>query len=143
MTDDIFGSDIKLDEDLEAVVAANGELVLISGAVTGAQDIRLRIKTPLGSLFYDVDFGSLVHNWIREENTTTNRMAFEAEVSRRVKLDPRVASGSVKCTVKSWDETGITAVLSWTFLGDSTKYNLVVFVGSDNMELVVSDVNAG
>lgn len=140
---DIFGQDIKLDDELEAVVAANGELVLTEGAETAAQDVRLRIMTPLESLFYDVSFGSLVHHWFREENTQGNRMAFEAELSRRVKADSRVALGTVSCKVQSWDEKGITASLSWRLSEEDSLLNLVVFVDSEKMELVVKDVELG
>lgn len=139
---DIFGQDIKLDSDGQAVVAANGELVLTEGADTGIQDIRLRLFTPLTTLFYDQDFGSLVHEWIRDENTSSVRMAFCAEVKKRVRLDPRVEIGTEACSIRSWDETGIVANVSWSFIGDDHDYNLVIETNED-MEIVISDVNPG
>ena len=57
---ELWGQDIALDDNGQARVAANGELVLTDGVETGVQDIKLRLFTRLGSLFYDLDFGSLI-----------------------------------------------------------------------------------
>lgn len=104
-----MGQDIALDAFGQARVAANGELVLTEGVETGVQDIVLRIFTRLGGLFYDTSFGSLIHDWILEESTAANRTALESEIIMRVELDPRVAVGSVRCSVTGWDETTVTA----------------------------------
>ena len=138
--EEIFGQDIKLDGSGQALVAANGELILTQGLETGSQDIRLRLFTPLGTLFYDKEFGSLVHEWIKDENSLSARMAFCAEVTRRVRLAPRVQYGTEACSIRSWSESGITADVSWTFIDDDHVYNLVIETNED-MEMVISDVN--
>ena len=51
MADEIFGRDIALNNEGQARVAANGELILTDGVDTGVQDIVLRIFTRLGQLF--------------------------------------------------------------------------------------------
>jgi hypothetical protein len=139
--DDIFGQDIKLDATGQAVVAANGELVLTQGAETGVQDVRLRLFTPLEELFYDIDFGSLLHYWIKEENTQANRDGFEAEVETRIDEDPRVETGTPSCSVLSWDDTGITAQCQWEFIGEDHPYNLVISYDANKQEMVIADVN--
>lgn len=128
---------------MQALVAANGEVVMTEGAETGVQDIRLRLIIFLGTLFYDVDFGALIHNWIKEENILSARMGFEAEVKRRIEMDPRVVLGTTDCKIESWDETGITANVSWKFIDEDHPYNLVIEVNSDKMEIVIKDVNTG
>ena len=72
---DLWGRDIALDDAGQARIAASGELILTDGVETGLQDIRLRLFTRLGTLFYDDEFGSLVHDWILEESTEANRTA--------------------------------------------------------------------
>jgi len=139
--DDLFGQDIKLDQVGQAMVAANGELLLTEGAGTGVQDIRLRLFTPLGELFYDQGFGSLIHEWIKEENSQANRSAFEAEAERRVQTDPRVVPGSAGCRIQAWNETGLTARVSWQFIGENHPYNLVVGFDADKGERVIKDVD--
>ena len=138
---DIFGQDIQLDNNGLPLVAANGELLLTSGAATGVQDVRLRLMTPLGELFYDVDFGSLIHHWFLDENSPAGRSGFEAEVERRIEEDPRVEVGTAGCSIQSWDEQGFTARASFEFIGDDTPYNLVIAYDSTNKDLVIKDVN--
>ena len=139
---EIYGQDIKLDDGMQALVSAGGELLLTQGAETGVQDIKLRLFTRLGNLFYDKKFGALVHDWIKEENTLSSRMGFVAEVSRRILLDERVKPGTVSCSIISWDPEGIKAAVSWEFIDESHVYNLVIEVNS-NMEMVIKDVNPG
>lgn len=136
---DLWGQDIALDAQGQARVAANGEIILTEGVETGVQDIRLRIFTRLGSLFYDTDFGSLIHDWILEDSTAINRAAFEAEIVQRVEEDPRVVVGSVRCSVVQWDEKSITAQASWRFVDEDTPLNLVLQVNKLTMELVIED----
>ncbi|OHD25784.1 MAG: baseplate assembly protein [Spirochaetes bacterium GWB1_59_5] len=139
--DDIFGEDIKLDDSGQALVAANGELLLTAGAETGVQDIRLRLGTPLGELFYDSEFGGLIHEWYRDENSQSNRNAFEAEVEQRVEEDPRVVLGTVSCKVASWNEHGFTAHAAWEFIGEDHPFNLVISYDANKKEMVIRDVN--
>ena len=139
--DDFFGQDIKLGDNGQALAAANGELILTSGVETGVQDIRLQLGTPLGELFYDIDAGSLIHRWYRDENTQGNRSGLEAEVEQRIEADPRVVLGTVSCKITAWDETGITANAQWEFIGEDQPFNLVLSFDNDKKELVIRDVN--
>jgi len=138
---DLFGQDIKLGDDGRTAVAANGELLLTDGPRTGVQDIRLRLMTPLGELFYDSEVGSVILQWIGDENTASNRISFEAEVEQRIEEDPRVTLGSVSCKVISWDEKGLTARATFEFITENHPYNLVIDYASDKKELVIRDVN--
>ena len=136
---DLWGQDIALDSSGQARVAANGELILTEGVETGVQDIRLRLFTRLGVLFYDRDFGSLIFDWIYEENTATARTAFIAEVTMRVEEDPRVVPGSVKCSVLRWTERLFEAVVSWRFVDVDHPLNLVLQADKTVKELVIKD----
>ena len=138
---DLWGQDIALDADGQAKVAANGELVLTEGVDTGVQDIRLRLFTRLGSLFYDRAFGSLIHDWILEDSTAATRAAFEAEVVMRIEEDPRPVVGSVRCEVTAWDERSITALASWRFIDEDTPINLVLQVNKQTLKMVVQDAD--
>ena len=143
MMTDIFGQDIKLDDTMQAAVAANGELILTDGVDTAIQDIRIRLFTILGGLFYDVEFGSRVHEWINEENTPANRMAFESEIIRCVQKDPALIAETVVCRVTGWDDTGIRAELSGVLIGEDHPFNLVIQTDSSKMDMVIKDVSAG
>lgn len=140
-TTDLWGQDIALDAAGQARVAANGELILTDGLRTGVQDVMLRLLTPLGSLFYDTEFGSLLHEFIKDESTTSRHMEFEAEVVLRVEMDPRVAVGSVACRVTAWDEISLTAEASWRFIDEDSPTNIVLQANKSTLELVIADVN--
>ena len=142
-TTDLWGQDIALDDSGQARVAANGELLLTDGVATGVhtfQQISVSF-TRLGNLFYDREFGSLIHDWILEDSTAGNRAAFESEIVMRVEEDPRVVVGSVRCTVTAWDETSITALATWRFLDTDTPLSLVLQVNKLTMELVIEDAD--
>lgn len=138
---DLFGQDIKIDVTGQALVAANGELLLTEGVETGVQDIRLRLGTPLEELFYDIEFGSIIHKWFRDESTLGNRDSFAAEVEQRIEEDPRVVLGTVSCKIVSFNETGFTAQAEWEFIGEDHSFNLVISYDSAKKEMVIRDVN--
>ncbi|MBU1002799.1 MAG: baseplate assembly protein [Proteobacteria bacterium] len=141
MSGEVYGQDIRLGADFQALVAANGELVLSDGVQTGEQDVRLRLFTRLGTLFYDVNFGSLIHDWIHDENTSTNRLGLASELAVRVALDSRVEPGTVVSSVLSWNETGLVIQVAWTFIDEDHPSNLVLEVGEDGtISEVLQDV---
>lgn len=138
---DLWGQDIALDDAGQARIAASGELVLTDGVETGLQDIRLRLFTRLGTLFYDEDFGSLLHDWILEESTEANRAAFCSEVVMRVEADPRVELGSVSCSVLLWNERRLAARVRWRFIGEDHPLNLVLRLDKSTQTAVIEDVH--
>ncbi len=138
---DVYGQDIKIDEHMQAVVAANGEAVLTQGPETGCQDIKLRLFEYLGTLFYDKEHGSVIMDWIQDENTEENRMGLVNEVARRIRLDPRVEYGTVTSSVLSWDEKGIKINAGWQFIEEDHLFNLVIEMDSEKSEMVIKDVN--
>lgn len=137
---ELFGQDIALDDSLLATISASGEAVLADGTATALQGVRLRLYTPLGTLFYDTLYGSNIHLFTHDESTPTARMALEAEAARRIAEDPAVQPMSVSCRVTAWNENQI--VLSTTFLliGQTHPQNLVMEIDLSILESVVSDV---
>lgn len=67
------------------------------------------------------------------------RTAFCAEVTMRVDEDPRVATGSVTCTILHWNETSLTARVSWRFIAEDRATNLVMQYNKVTHELVIAD----
>lgn len=138
---DIFGQDIKVDEKGQAIVAANGELVLTQGVETGVQDVRLRLGTPLEQLFYDIEYGALLHEYYLDELTPARQAEFEAEVEQRIEEDPRVVLGTAGCKVTSSNERGFTAEAYFEFIGEDQPFNLVFDYSNSKRTMVISDVN--
>jgi phage baseplate assembly protein W len=136
----LYGQDILLDETFVPVCAANGEAVLSDGVATAVQDIKLRLATPLGGLFYDRDFGSEIYRYINDDNTDINRRALCAEVVRRLHMDPRVVAHSGRAWVAGWDASGVTIGCSFRLIDVDHPFNLVIEAGGD-MDMVIKDVH--
>lgn len=137
----MWGQDIALGDDGQAKVAASGELVLTRDVETGVQDILLRLFIRLGTLFYDSEFGSLISDWFYEESTPHSRLAFLAEVTRRVEMDPRVVLNTVRTTLLKWDEKSIHVSVAWLFIDVDQPMNLVLQYDKSVQELIINDVS--
>ena len=141
-TTDLWGQDIALNAAGQARVAANGELVLTDGVDTGVQDIRIRLSTYLGTLFYDKTFGSLLPDWFYEDSTESSRAALCSELVMRTEEDPRVMPGSVSASILKWDDREIMVRVSWRFISEDSPMNLVLQADKSTRELVVKDASA-
>lgn len=126
MNDDFFGSDIKLNGDGDVIVAANGELVLTNNIDTLHQDIRLRLTTGLGTLFYDSSYGSNLPLFINDDEEDTT--SIEAEIIRSVEKDPRIEPYSVTAKVTGQTTDGVTVSLSWQCIGIDSVLNEVIAI---------------
>ena len=72
MKNNFFGYDIKLDDNMDVCLSVNGELILTCGEDTVFQDIKLRILTAIGSLFYDESYGSNFNQFIFDDDININ-----------------------------------------------------------------------
>ncbi len=140
-TTDIWGADIALDAQSHALVAANGELVLTDGVSTGVQDIKLRLFTYLGTLFYDRSYGSKIYDYAYGDNMQENRSAFLADVLMCVEADPRVVPHSVKTSILKYDESLFIASLQWRFIDVDQPLNLVMQANKATKELIIKDAD--
>lgn len=134
---ELFGADIAVGNDMQALVAANGELILCEGCGCAVQNVALRLYVLLGSLFYDIDYGSLVLLWIREENTRSSQEALCVEIEARVNIDPHISPGSATCRVESWNPEGVELALSFTLVEQGHPDHLVLRLGEDNGSLAL------
>jgi len=139
---DLFGQDIALDGDWQPVILADGSLALCDGCDTATQDIALRLYTVLGMLFYDVQFGSLVMMFAKDESTPFTRAALCAEAVRRINADPAVKVGSATCSVLKWDEQAVTLTAGYTLITDTHPSNMVFSIDVETMTLRVADLVA-
>lgn len=138
---DLYGRDILLDAELQAVVAANGEAAVSTGPRTAIQNIRLRLATPLGALFYDKDFGSLLHYYFHAENTPANRLGLVAEIEQRVSRDSLVQTGSVTARIVKWDHLGVLVEAKFSLIEEASIHSLVIGIDNESMDVVIQDVN--
>jgi len=134
--DELFGQDIKLDSDLDAALSASGEMIITTGARAAIQDIKARVVTPLGGMFYDKTFGSNLIQFCYDELSVTTRQMMVLELEEVIERDPRVVMGSVKAEVLAYDERSVTLDAEFTLIEDPNTYNLVFKVGDDTVRVL-------
>lgn len=140
-TSELWGQDIALNENNNPKIAANGELILTSGVETPLQDIKLRLFTRLGVLFYDKEYGSLIHDFIFDENTAQNRAGLLSEIIMRIEKDPRVETGKVSAKILKWNEKGVQVAISFTLIGEDHETNLLLRGDTYSKTLIIEDIN--
>jgi phage baseplate assembly protein W len=131
--EELFGQDIRIDGDLDAALSASGEMIVTTGARAALQDIKARVETPLGGLFYDTSFGSRLVLNMYDEITETVRQMMALELEEVIERDPRVVMGSVTAEVTAYDERSVTLNTEFILIQDQNTYNLVVEVGKDTV----------
>lgn len=123
---DIFGSDIMLNENMEVCLSANGELQLISNTDTVFQDIKLRLLTQAGTLFYNEDYGSNFPNFLMDDDTNEN--ALISEVIRTVEQDPRIEPYTCKVTIIENRAGYIKINLTYNLINEDTSINQTISI---------------
>lgn len=106
-----YGTDFLLEDD-DIVFTADGDVKLVSGARTVAQDIAQTLKFTKGSIFWDEDVGSTLPLFLNDSNSNDSSLIVALE--RAAVEDPRVDPDSVKAYRK---QNGVF-VLCFTPIGE-------------------------
>ena len=85
--------DFRIDTTGDITFTPDGDIQTVTGAALVAQDIRLALETPLGSLPWDKSAESKLYLFL---NATVDDMAVIAEIRRTVIKDPRIDPKSVE-----------------------------------------------
>jgi len=120
-----FGADFLLDKNYDPVLLATGEPVMTSGAAAVAQDVRMAMQTPKGSLFYDPDFGSDLLYYVNDEQTSSNTRHLQIDIQDCIYTDPRVDFNSVQVQVAPGTEK-ITADCSFDVANINNQYRIEI-----------------
>lgn len=122
-----------------------GQLNLSQGEQVALDDIAERLRTEKGSLFYDVDFGSPVGQWLEAPDTAEHRARLETEAELTVEADPRVGPGTAVARVASWTDAprAIRLTISWAWIRSDHPANLVVELDEAGVRTVATAYNDG
>jgi phage baseplate assembly protein W len=88
-----YGTDFLLEDD-DIVFTSDGDIKLVSGPATVAQDIDQALKTTPGSLYWDKEAGSTLLFMLNDSESSAASVI--AELERVAIADPRVDPESVK-----------------------------------------------
>lgn len=120
----IYGKDIKLNENMELIVSANGDVALIDNIDTLFQDIKLRILTSFGTLFYEENYGSNFSDFIFSDVVDNNSIS--SEVIRTIEQDPRIEPYSIKVSVIENSLGTIKAEVTYKLINEDTNINQTI-----------------
>lgn len=131
----MIGVDIKL-ESGECLLGYE-DLVLVEGEDSLIQDIRTKLLTDLGVLFYDQNFGSGMLRYLHAPNDELTRLEIKTVLKSALKTEPRIDPNSIFVNVdkKSVDE--IIVNVEFIIIDANDKKNLVLNFGE---ELIIYEV---
>lgn len=96
---DLWGEsmiDIMLDENLELVAAATGDVPLAGNENSLLQELRMEAQTQQGELFYDETFGWSLLDFVQTEDSALVRTEITARIRSRLSRYTQINPESVE-----------------------------------------------
>ena len=136
MAGEHFGTDLAVDDRGDVLVAAGGDVALVSGVGNLVQALRLRLATPRGGLWKHAEYGCDVLPYLSGDDTPTNRTAVAQEVEAACEDDPRVDTARAQVVELGRDSIRVSVALE--VVEDTNALNLVLGYGVDEVTLEVA-----
>lgn len=131
-------TDIKLTDEWQLTRAADGDAPLCSGLECLYQNIALEAVTQKGDLFYDLDFGWSLYDFIQSEDDELTRL----EIAQRARLGLQkrevILPETIETSVDHVDDA-FRLYCSFQFAEESEPRQLNVAIGPVNVEVVNDD----
>lgn len=131
-------TDILLTEDWSLTQAADGDAPLCSGLECLYQNIALEAVTQKGDLFYDLDFGWNLYDFIQSEDDELTRL----EIVQRARLGLQkreiILPESIEISV-DYSDDAFRLHCSFQFTEESTARQLNVVIDAVSVEVISND----
>lgn len=118
-------TDIALDAEGE-IVLEYADMALVEGTGCLLQDIKTRLMTDIGALFYDTAFGSGVLRYIQAPADELTLLELKAAVKDALETEPRIDNTGVAVKVSADKEGILTAAVSFIIADNGNNVNLVL-----------------
>lgn len=118
-------TDIALDAEGE-IVLEYADMTLVEGKDCLLQDIKTRLMTDIGALFYDTAFGSGVLRYIQAPADELTLLELKAAVKDALETEPRIDNNSVAVKVSADKEGILSAQISFMIAENGGAVNLVL-----------------
>lgn len=122
---DFYGTDILLDDNGE-IGFAGTDIKTVSGIDCVIQQIKVRMMTPKGSLFYDPEYGSDLYKFIQTGYTKQKLEYFVSVIKDCLKAEPLVDNESIEIKTYEKTMTSFYAKVSFNIVEYDNNINLVV-----------------
>lgn len=135
---DYTNADIKLNEEWQLTQATNGDAPIVSGIECLIQDIKLESLTQEGELFYDLEYGWSLLDFIQRDDDDLTRLEIKERVRSKLEKRPEIDVESVQTYIEFNNDTLRLRVV-FSLLDDSEAHEVNIELSRINVEVIESD----
>lgn len=122
---DSYGIDIAIDNNNELIMSGI-DFKTVSGIDCAVQQVKVRMQTPKGSLFYDLNYGSEIYKFVQAPYTKKQLDYFVSMVKDCLKAEPLIDNDSIVIVTEGYSINSFVCKASWKFYGTDNELNLVI-----------------
>ena len=130
-------TDIRLDDDGQLTQGADGDAPLCSGADCLYQSIVLEATTQKGDLFYDLDWGWSLFDFVKSEDDDLARLEITQRAQTGLQSRDAIDPDSIEVSV-DYSNDAFRLYCSFRFTDETETRDLTVVIDSISVEVVSS-----
>ncbi len=127
-------TDIRLNNNWQLTQAADGDAPVCSGLDCLYQNIALEALTQPGDIFYDLDFGWGLYDFIQSEDSDLTRLEITERVKMKLKKREVILTESIRVRIE-YHEDNFLLYCSFKFSEENEPRNLNVVIGAVAVEV--------
>lgn len=128
-------TDIRLSDAWQLTQAADGDAPLCSGLDCLYQNIALEAVTQPGDVFYDLEFGWGMYDFIQSEDSDLTRLEITERVKNKLRKREVIIPESIQVTI-DFQEDKYLLYCSFTFDEEDEPRSLNVIIGAVTVEVM-------
>lgn len=130
----LYDTDIRLDNDWQLTQATDGDAPVCSGLDCLYQNIALEALTQPGDVFYDLDFGWGLYDFIQSSDSELTRLEITERVKAKLKKRDVIFPESIEVEIKYHGDSFLLCC-RFKFNGENEPRNLTVIIGAVKVEV--------
>lgn len=127
-------ADIRLSNDWQLTQAADGDAPICSELACLYQNIALEALTQPGDLFYDLDFGWGLYDFIQSEDSELTRLEITERAKMKLKKREVILPESIEVRIECKDDSFLL-YCRFRFNEENEPRNLNVIIGAVTVEV--------
>lgn len=129
--------DIRVDDDWQLTRAANGDAPIISGNDEFIQSIKLESMTQEGDLFYDLEYGWSLLDFIHSTDSELTRIAIQERIRSKMSRRTEIDVSSLQVDVSFQDDV-FFAHIQFKKIDSDERYMIAVALDRIRMEVITT-----
>lgn len=127
-------TDIRLNNNWQLTQAADGDAPVCSGLDCLYQNIALEALTQPGDVFYDLDFGWGLYDFIQSEDSELIRLEITERAKMKLKKREVILPESIRVRIE-YDDDSFLLYCQFTFNEENEPRNLNIIIGAVTVEV--------